>query len=257
MPLYPCRGVIDGSVEVGRVRADFGGCHVGFAGHEIEVTPYSILTTSWRPGTDGLPLDSLYVGQESLAAPGKGLELARLYLCRTTYEGDVESGQARGGERGCSFGYKGSEVSAQTYEVLQAAPWLTWVSALPGNLPESALVSGNEGGEPLLACRAADLSGLHPGKITRKSLGCSIASNGREAVIERFEVLVPKWSAAGAGTVPVSSFIAGWEAGSQFICRAQSSGSKQIGRLSEALGGCHVGMQGGEVVLTDYEVLIQ
>lgn len=258
IPLYPCRSTVDSDVRIGRVRADFGGCHVGYAGREVEITPYAVLTASWKAGAVNTPPESLGVGEELAASPEGRLDLVKLYLCRASYQGAVHSGQAKAGERGCSFGYGGKQIVAQTYDILQTAPWLTWTGAVARNLPDNAIASGSEGGESVFACRAASRNGLHPGKIKKSSLGCNIVSDGREVVVERFEVLVSKWSIANAGTAPVSAYPAGWESGgSQFVCRAQYRSTMQIGRVSEALGGCHVGMQSTEVIFKEYEVLTQ
>ncbi len=258
MRLYPCRGAINSDVLIGRVRLDFGGCHVGYGGREVEVTPYEILAMPWKPGADSVPPDAMSIGAEIAANPEQHFQLEKLYSCRAAYAAGVHAGQATAGEKGCSFGYGGKQIVEQTYDVLQSAPWLTWTGAVARNLPEDTVVSGREGDEAVSVCRASDRNGLHPGKIKAISLGCSIVSDGREAIVDRFEVLVPKWTVANAGTLPLSSYPAGWEGrSSQFVCRAQDRNTMQIGRVSESLGGCHVGMKSGETVFQDYEVLTQ
>lgn len=258
LPLYPCRGVIGGELHVGRARADFGNCHIGYDGNETKVAPYELLTATWHGGGSAVSTGAYNAGAE-VVTDGEGrFSLARLAICHAAYEGGVHSGQAKAGERGCTFGYGGRQVVAASYDVLQPAPWMIWTAATPRDLPLIAIVSGMEGGEPFFACRAADRTGLHPGKIKRTSLGCSIASDGKEANVARFEVLVPRWSVGSSGTSPVAAYPAGQESGgSQFVCRAQSRDTLQIGKVNERLGGCHVGMQGREVVFKEYEVLAQ
>ena len=258
LPLHLCRGAINGDIHVGRIRPDFGGCHIGYAGREVEVTPYEVLTLPWKSSGNVTPVNVFGAGEELAASPEARFDSVRLYLCRAAYEGGIHPGQARAGEKGCAFGFGGGQVVAQTYDLLEAAPWMTWTGAVARDLPDTAVVSGNEGGEAFFACRAADRNGVHPGKIKKSSLGCSIVSDGREAIVERFEILVTRWSIASAGTAPVSAYPAGWEKGTiQFVCRVQNRTAVQIGKVNEGLGGCHVGMQGREVVFTEYEVLAQ
>lgn len=255
--LHPCRGVINGDMHVGRVRPDFGGCHVGFDGREVEVAQYDILAPTWKASGEG-PYSPFVAGLERVAGPGAAFEATGLHACRAAYQGGVHSGQARAGERGCSFGFGGKQIVATSYEVLQPAPWMVWTTATARNIPDTAIVGGTEAGEPILVCRAQDRDGLHPGKIKRSASGCSIVSEGREVIVERFEILVTKWSVGRSGTVPIAAYASGRESGrNQFVCRAQNRDTVQVGKVNEALGGCHVGMQGREVVFAEYEVLAQ
>lgn len=255
--LFACRGMLNKDMHIGRVRVDFGGCHIGFDGREVEVKPYELLLLSWKSGDAG-SAGALAAGTERVAAAEAPFATATLFICRTSYQGAIHSGQARGGERGCAFGFGGKRLVSSSYEVLQAVPWLGWVSATARNLPDTSVVSGTEGGEPFYACRAADKNGLHPGKVKRGFTGCSIVSEGDEVTVDRFEVLTPRWVGGHAGTVPVGAYLAGHEhGGGQFVCRAQNRDSVQVGKVSDALNGCHIGMQGREVVSSDYEVLSQ
>ncbi len=257
LPLFPCRAVIKNDVHVGRIRPDFAGCHVGYDGREVEVAPVEVLATSWRAGTSGMA-SAFAAGAERSAAPEGMFEANTLFVCRAAYQGGIHPGQAKAGESGCSFGFGGKRIVATTYDVLQTAPWLTWSRATARNLPDTSIVIGNEGGEMFYACRAADRDGLHPGKIKRNAAGCSIVSEGREAILDRFEVLSARWITGRAGTVPVSAYAAGRENGNVlFVCRSQTRDGLQVGKVNEALGGCHVGMLGREVVLPEYEVLAQ
>lgn len=255
--LYGCRGYIKQDMHVGRIRPDFGGCHVAFDGKEVEVKPYELLSLSWR-GADAPLAGAVLAGSERVVGGETPFATASLYVCRASYQGGIHPGQVRAGERGCSFGYGGKRIVASSYEVMQAAPWLTWLAATSRSMPETAVVSGSEGNQPFFTCRATDRFGLHPGKVKQGPIGCSIVSEGREMIVDRFEVLATRWLGGHAGTVPIGAAVAGRENGdSQYICRAVSRDTVQVGKVSEALGGCHIGMQSREVVLPDYEVLSQ
>ena len=254
LALVPCRAVIKNDMHLGRIRSDFAGCHIGFDGRETEVAPYETLGLTWRSGGAA----PLVAGEENVQQPEAGLETVPLHPCRAAYNGGVHLGEVRAGERGCSFGFGGKRIQTAVGEVLQGAPWLTWARAMARSLPDAAVAGGAEDGEAFYVCRAADRDGLHPGKVKRSSAGCSIVSEGREASLDRFEVLVAHWVGARGGTVPVPAVLAGREAGRpQYVCRAQTRDGLEIGKVNEALGGCHVGMLGREVVVPEYEVLSQ
>ena len=259
LPLAACRGPLAGGVQVGRIRRDFTTCHVGYGGREVEASPFEMLGTAWQEATGPqAPNDSLVAGYELVEREPNRISTNRLHPCRTGFQGGVHLGQTRSGERGCSIGFGGKQIVAWVYEVLSAAPMLTWVVSTPRSIPETAIVGGSEKGEPFFVCRAASLAGLHPGKVKRSSLGCSIVTQGNEAVVDRFEVLVSRWIQANGGSVPVAAMPSGREnSGSQYVCRTRSRNTVQVGKVSEQLNGCHVGMDGREVIFKDYEVLGQ
>lgn len=257
MPLYACRAALEGGLHIGRVRKDFTGCHVGHGGKEIEVAPFEVLAPSWRDSArEGIwAPGALRVG-EMVVAEG---HLAKLFACRAVYQGRIQFGQAAAGQQGCSFGFGGQAITVTDgYSVLDAAPWMAWTAALGRNLPDGAVAGDEKGAAAPRLCRAADRDGLHPGKIDQGALGCSIVSDGREVVADRFEVLVPRWGLGLSGSIPVSAYPAGREGGAvQFVCRVRVHDTVQIGKASEVLGGCHVGMNHGESVYNEYDLLSQ
>ncbi len=256
LALYACRGPYRGGIEVGRYREDFSACHVGKAGHEIEVAPFEILSADWEMSS-GVPAASL-VGGELVGAHGSAVANVPLYPCRAVYRDGLHPGEIAAGSRGCSFGFGGRMLTVDTYSVLQAVSWMTWVPAVSHALPPTAVVGGQEGGEAFFVCRAHDATGLHPGKVKQTQLGCSIVSDGQEVVEKRFEVLVSRWVVSSGGAVPVAAVAAGLDStGIQYLCRGQSKDMLQVGMVNAAAGGCQVGMQGGDIGLEDYEVLSQ
>ncbi len=258
MPLYACRGSIEGGIHVGRYRHDFAGCHIGYNGREADVAPFQLLTTSWLAAAKGqVPDDALPVGGQLATDSLSAFAVSPLYSCVAAYQGGLHPGQLEAGGN-CEFGFGGHEMVQTSYLVLRAASWMSWAIGTARDLPDTAIIGGNEGGEPFYICRAADATGLHPGKIKASSLGCSIASAGREVVAEHFQILVPRWVAQSGGLVPVGGIPSGRDNGSLlFVCRAQSRNTVQVGKVDASLGGCHVGMQGRETVFQDYEVLAQ
>lgn len=261
LPLYACRVAVGQDMHVGRIRSDFGGCHIGFGGKEAELGPAETLAATWRAGADSLQegfQGALGAGAERATLAGGSFAMDRLYLCRARHQGGIHPGQIRSGERECSFGFGGRRVTSVMFDVLQGASWMHWAPTTARLLPDTAIVAGSEGGETFFACRAADRGGLHPGKVKRNGAGCSIVSDNREVIVDRFEILATRWLTGHAGTVPIAAVPVGWEGASlQYVCRARTRDSVQVGKVSDSLGGCHVGMLGREVVMADYEVLSQ
>ena len=259
MPLYACRGLIGGQTHIGRLRSDFGGCHIGYSGREIEVNAFDVLSFSWQQAAEwDVPTGSIVAGTEIVPSTLAAFASRTLYPCRSRYQGGVHLGEVASRTRGCVFGYGGERVVGQNYDVLGQESWLTWVAGRAGELPHGAVTGGGESGEPFMVCRAAERNGLRPGKIKASSSGCSIVSAARETVAERFEILTPRWMAPTDGKVPVAGVPSGSEnATLQFVCRAKDGDSVQVGKTGEGLKGCHVGMGGREAIFEGYEVLAQ
>ena len=256
-PLYACRAPSGGGTQAGRYRPDFDGCHIGFSGQEISVKPFEVLAAAWQDGRGGsIPPDSLASGQRVMASADSRFVLAPLYSCRASYLTGVQAGEVAAGDRGCRFGFGGRQVTVQKYQVLWDAPWMTWVPGTISQLPQDAVVGGSEGGERFYICRGSDATGVHPGKIKQSSPGCAFASDGAEVVTRRFSVLVPRWVAGNAGTLPVSALPVGVEKQDPlYLCRSQARDSMQIGKMMERFAACHIGMMGKEGTSASYEIL--
>ena len=256
-PLYACRAKAGKGVQTGRFRKDFTGCHVGQAGHELSVIPFEVLGAAWQEASAGeVPAGSFPAGGRVASAPTGLFGLAPSYPCRAVYHGNTQVGAVTAGDRGCSFGYGGRQVTELTYQVLWQAPWLHWAPGIPHQLPRGAVPAGTEAGEVFFMCRSSDAAGLQPGKIKQSSAGCSIASEGKEIVTTLFSVLVPRWLEGTAGTIPMASLPAGSEHERPlYLCRARIRDTVQIGKINEQLTSCRVGMMGGEIPVASYEIL--
>lgn len=256
-PLYACRGRHADGLHLGRRRSDFDACHVGYGGQEVSLHAHDLLVVGWREAASGaVPAHALDAGQSLEETSSGALGQATLYACRAAHMGGVHPGQLRADGGGCMIGFGGRSVTVPRYEVLLAEPWLGWQPATPHALPTLAIAGGTEGGAPLFVCRAADREGLRPGKVRRDGSGCNVASEGREIVVTRFEVLVPRLARAATGMLPIGAVPAGRENGApQYPCRVFAAGTTQLGKSGPGLSGCHIGMQGREVIVRDFEVL--
>lgn len=257
LPLYACRAKAGQGVQTGRFRSDFAGCHVGYAGQELSVIPFEVLAPAWQDAADGMiPAGSFLSGQRVIAAPTGMFGLAPSFPCRATYQGSTQVGTVAAGDRGCSFGFGGRQVTETHYQVLWNAPWLQWAPGIIHQLPRTAVPAGIEAGEVFYICRTADLTGLYSGKIKQTSPGCSIGSDGKETVTQLFSVLVPRWLESNSGTIPRAALPVGIEREDVlYLCRTQIRGTVQIGKITEQLASCRVGMMGGEISSMAYEIL--
>ncbi len=257
LPLYACRAKAGRGVQTGRFRNDFTGCHVGYAGQELSVIPFEVLAPAWQDAADGIvPAGSFLGGERVVGSPTGMFGLAPSFPCRAAYQGNTQVGTVVAGDRGCSFGFGGRQVTETHYQVLWHAPWLQWAPGIVHQLPRTAVPAGTEAGEVFYICRASDSTGLHAGKIKQSSPGCSIASDGKELVTPLFSVLTPRWLEGNSGMIPRAALPVGIEREDPlYLCRSQIRGTIQIGKISEQLASCRVGMTGGEVPSMAYEVL--
>ena len=256
LPLYACRAEAGEGVHPGRFRNDFSGCHIGFGGKEISVMPFEVLASAWQDGKEGgIPFNS-FVGGQRVKSAQPGFNLIPLFPCRASYQGTLQLGEVAADDKGCSFGFGGRQVTEQKYQVLWAAPWLSWNTGIVHQIPSDAVSAGSEGSETFYICRAHDQIGLHPGKIKQGAPGCSMASDGKEVITAQFSILTLHWLPGHAGTIPIAAIPTGNERRALlFLCRAQVRDTVQIGKIDEELASCHVGMIGAEMTSQSYDVL--
>lgn len=136
-------------------------------------------------GTSGgtIPDNALEAGRESDGRP--------LYIARVHHEGGVHPGKAGAHLKGAHIGWGGQEITVPKYEELMNVRGLDWHPTTGGDVPEHAVVVGNESnGEALYAVRAWHADGLHIGKIRDGWSAASIAFGGQEIQVSNYKVLV-------------------------------------------------------------------
>ncbi len=137
------------------------------------------------------------------------------------------------------------------------AKW-EWVTASGGNVPEGAVVGGEESsGQKLYICRGHYRDGTHPGKIV--GANCNFGWGGKEISLPNYEVLVGtagRWMAASGGNVPEGAIAGGVEATGQklIICRGRHEGGIHPGKIVGP--NCNIGWGGKEILLRGYDVLL-
>ncbi len=139
-------------------------------------------------------------------------------------------------------------------------PALSWVSASNGQMPNGAVLGGQEPGRSLYVCRASYQGGVHPGKIVGSN--CNIGYGGQEILLPNYEVLVQpaavslQWMPASNGQVPNRAVLGGQEPGrSLYICRASYQGGVHPGKI--VASNCNIGYGGQEILLPNYDALVQ
>ncbi|MFN4283413.1 MAG: DM9 repeat-containing protein [Alphaproteobacteria bacterium] len=141
---------------------------------------------------------------------------------------------------------------------------LAWVAGRQGAArPNTALVAGQEGGQPVSICRAPYNNGVHPGKLLGTN-GCSIGWGGREIMIPQFEVLTgtpqaqqaAKWVRAQGGQSAPGAYVGGGEPGRPqlVVCRAPFQNGVITGKLVVQF--CNISAGGREIQAPQYEVLV-
>jgi hypothetical protein len=92
-PLYTCRASIDGSIQPGKVRVGFDGCHIPYGLREISVSPYEVLAIppdgvgyTWSCDSH-IPPDAIRGGTDT--------DGQSLYLCFGLKDNSIIPGKAR------------------------------------------------------------------------------------------------------------------------------------------------------------------
>ncbi|HEX8950669.1 MAG TPA: DM9 repeat-containing protein, partial [Polyangia bacterium] len=138
------------------------------------------------------------------------------------------------------------------------ANWALRPSQYAFNLPDDAIVIGHDtDGAPLYSCRASYNGGLHPGKTRSDSFACRFSYGGTEQQATTYQVLVPAWTPAANGVIPVDAIPFGNEAGGSplYACSANYGGGTQLGKLGVGFDGCFVPWGGQEIHVASYSVL--
>jgi hypothetical protein len=104
-----CRGAYQGGVHPGKVVENK--CNFGYAGNEISVARFEILTG------DGARLEWAAGPSASNMVTGGGERGGQLWICRAAYQGGVHPGKLIGGQ--CNIGYGGKEVTLPGFDVLR------------------------------------------------------------------------------------------------------------------------------------------
>jgi hypothetical protein len=239
-PLFACRGNHQGSLQVGKTRASWRYCDIGFNGSEVSVYPYESLVGGWVEETNGaVPSNALAFGTDGSGGP-------TLYSCRAYIDNGYELGKVRPGFGGCFIPYNNSEISVSPYQVLTSALPLLTFSVSSAAPPSTALIGGYDTDEePLYACQAFFQGGYIPGKTRASWNNCDVSYGGTENHVSNYNVLIPQFKTPGT-IFQAGTDVDGHPIG---ICQALAENGVQVGKYL-AGNTCNFGYSGSEVVLT-------
>ena len=188
----------------------------------------------------------------------------------------LQPGKFRTGLSGCDFGFGGLEVTVPDFELLVSS----WENEIGGSVPPNAVIGGCEAPPPpingklgtgcgasLFYCRATISGlGLHSGKVRPGFSGCHVSYNGQERVEFSYQVLVYNVTtpmplttiSASSGTVPLGAIRGGTDSNglTLYVCAASYAGGLHPGKVRTGLGGCLIPYGGGEITVSNYEVLV-
>jgi hypothetical protein len=117
-PFFIARGKLNGGLHIGKIRKNFGGAHISYAGQEIVVDSYEVLTgpanrLTWTDASEGtIPSKAIPCGYES--------DGTALYAARASYGGGLHPGKISPILKQAHIPYGGKEVLAPTYQILSA-----------------------------------------------------------------------------------------------------------------------------------------
>jgi hypothetical protein len=191
-PLYFCRGKIGGSPvprppftppsrQLGKIRADFGGCFVPYSGSEVLLTNYEVLV-ALNPAMPlaAVPASSGFVPQDAIRA-GTDVDGTPLYICSALFNNGRHPGKLHSSFGGCNITYGGVEHTISDYIVLRP-DWL--------GIPNFDFPAGTDtDGSTLHVCRGFLSGGLYPGKTRQTWTTCNFGLGGKEQTAKDYEIL--------------------------------------------------------------------
>jgi hypothetical protein len=182
-PLYIIRAPWEGSLVPGKFNPRFHKGYIPYAGAEHEIQSFEILIQDWVParGTQ-VPAGVSPAGAEANGAP--------LYIIRAPMGSGVHPGKLNPANGKGYVSYGGKEVELQSGLEVFVGKGL-WVTASGGEVPFGAIRGGaDDDGSPLFIIRAAVGGGTHPGKLSPEYGKAYVPYDGRELVVDSYEVLV-------------------------------------------------------------------
>ena len=190
---FPCRANYNGSIQVGKTRASWQSCDIGYGGSEVFVKPYESLVAAYVDAAgDAVPSNAVPMGTDGNGGP-------TLYACRAYLNGNgYQLGKVRPGLGGCYIPYGGSEQLATRYQVLTSSPDWPWGDALPletvnvNSAPpfNGAMVGGYDtDNAPLYICQAQFNGGYIPGKTRSSWSSCDVSWGGAEHFVSNYNVV--------------------------------------------------------------------
>jgi len=139
-----------------------------------------------------------------------------------------------------------------------------WVAASGGEVPEGALVGGEDNGNALYVSRAEHSGATIPGKLLGDHGVSYIPWGGEEHAKESYEVLVMaedavSWVDAAGDTIPEKAIQGGVsvEGEALYIGRVTHEGALTIGKFHPSHSCLYISYGGAEISYPDFQILVK
>jgi len=159
-----------------------------------------------------------------------------------------------------------NEVDSEDREKrdVPAVEGVKWVSASGGEVPEGALVGGEDNGNPLYIARAEHSDAIIPGKLLAEHGVAYIPWGGEEHAKESYEVLVmaedaASWVDASGDTIPENAVQAGSSADGEalYVGRVTHEGALTVGKFHPSHACMYISYGGAEISYPDFQILVK
>jgi Protein of unknown function (DUF3421) len=131
-----------------------------------------------------------------------------------------------------------------------------WVPGSNGSVPAGAVTVGNDGADPLHACK----TNIGNGKLHSRFKRCYVPYGGREQEFTTYEVLVGdslRWVPM-TGSIPQNAILAGYEPNGAFlhVCRANLRSGSTPGKYSAITKVCYLPYGGKYTETRTFDILV-
>jgi len=215
-----CRANHQGGVHIGKTRAAFNGCNIGWGGREVAIPQYEVLvmasqavapapataTVATAPVTAPQSNPSLQGASQAAKnasdlARNAAVKLANAHIAAAAKQADIQYSEKQIQIAKSEV----AKVNGRAAKVGAQQP-LRWVKGANTGL---AFAGNESNGSQLALCRAGYNGGVFPGKVVNKA--CNIGVNGAEIAVADYESAVGTlgWQTAANGQSTPNAVIAG------------------------------------------------
>jgi len=257
------RGVLDGSIRLGKYHRKFGGLFVAHNGKEEEVWEnIEILCVAkdakveWVDAEDGKVPTGAIVGT---IVDGK-----TEFVGRGIFDDQICPGRIVRDDKCMYASYGGIEAVLKRYQalvIMNANPIYKWVPVDNWNLPENAISAAKD----IFVGRASLQEKIRLAKVSKKDQKLYVAHSGKQEEINDgpFEVLCAdteatvEWKSFAEGKVPARAVLGSIVDGRfEFVGRGNIGNDISVGAIVPS-DGCMYAPHGGKFeTLTKYEALV-
>ncbi len=230
--MYSCRAYLQGGIEVGKTRAQFGACNISLNGAAYTPFKYEVLVNPWSSSTGADVAAELKTWDRSPT------RLAALIHLSRSYQGAVHLGKFRSGI-GCAIGYSNQGVQINRFEVLTTTMNGQWIAASNGSIRRALSRAASRAPAThrfhSISAEPARAAAFTRGKISpRASPGCQIQNTVSrtasllQAIVPDHEVLAHPDLQPGPDRIHTKSTGKFWVEGTNQLARHHRTGQYEL-----------------------------